>query len=187
MGIGKAIEPSRTALGVGTHVLEVPPVSNVQDLASCPLLRNAVDAMTTHLYGSADQKTVIKRRYNFMKDLSQEQLDDLAQGKTIDLEWKLKRKRRKGRIYNQHWTNGLTTADLAAVNRFFKTEVLPYRQGSSSSTKNQLIRQLSRNDLKAIYQHNDAERERIAKMLRLQESKRATAVSKGRKKITKKL
>ena len=45
--VGETIEASGRALGVSAHVLEVQPVANVNSVASEPLLRDAVDAVTS--------------------------------------------------------------------------------------------------------------------------------------------
>jgi len=46
MGVAEAIEPGGRALGVSTHVLEIKPVANVEDVVEADALGNTVDSIT---------------------------------------------------------------------------------------------------------------------------------------------
>jgi hypothetical protein len=126
-------------------------------------VRNAVDLMVFHKFGPSDPKIAKKRRDNLILRLSEEQIDQLAKGEVKEIPSKRSKQRQmvRKKTMRNHWTKGLHDPDIATINRFMETEVMPFRKGVSRKTKNNLIGQLSREELIAIKNNNHDERIKI--------------------------
>jgi hypothetical protein len=137
-------------------------------------VRDAVDSVAIQRMGPADSKTMQKRRFGIISKLSEREIDELANGKSIKLgPWAREpRKHLRGqpqhrsKTFRSQWTKGLKKASKVAINQFLKEEVMPHLGVSSSSSKNGLIRRLTRSELLAIQDNNEAEKIEIIEKLK---------------------
>jgi hypothetical protein len=145
-------------------------------------VHDAVDAMVLQRFGPTDPERAFKRRYNFLSRLSKEQIDDLSKGKSIYVPSRGNKSQRGARKSNRrHWTKGFNRSDMATINKFIEEEVIPSRRGGSASTKNNIIRQLTKGELKAIIEGSQIEKKKIVE--KFVKWKEVSVKSKGERSI----
>jgi hypothetical protein len=129
-------------------------------------IRDAVDAIMLKRLGPAKLSTTQKRRHTFLRNLSEEQIDNLANGRSIDMRSQTPMQQKpKPQKERKRYTK---KSGHGSVDRFMELEVMPLFRVSSTAFKNALIVSLSREELMAIQENDQAEKEKIVEKLKKQ-------------------